>query len=424
MTDLDEYDYFGVDPASRADPYRFFALAREAGPVFREPHRGVYVLTRYDDIVDVARDTSRFSSIVSPSGPDTVFPGTLDLSDVAGSVAGFRSQMVANIPLITLDPPDHTRYRSLVSKFFSPARVRSLEPYVASLAHELIDEFAEKGEVEFVRAFAGPYPLLVIADLLGVPREDQGEFKRLLQDDIGDADLVGNPNHDNGAINGELQVHILQYFNKYIEERRAHPTDDVLSALANAHFSDTGEQPSTFDIIALAFVIFGAGQETTSRLFTNGMLVLAKNPDLADALRADPTKLDNFVEEALRFETPVKGLFRLALVDVEISGTVIPAGSVVMLAFAAGNHDPEHFPDPESFDPARPNARNTLSFGHGAHFCPGASLARVEGRIGFAALLERMRDISLRDPDAAIDYVPSYVLRGLGAMDLRFTPSG
>src|SRR5258706_6065973 len=226
MPTLDEYDYFGVDDVSRDDPYRFFALAREAGPVYLEPRRGVYVLTRYDDIVEVARDTTRFSSIVAPSGPDVVFPGPLEGDNLASTVAGFRSQMIANIPLITLDPPDHTRYRALISKFFSPGRVRSLEPFVSSLAHRLIDDFAEKGEVEFVRGFAGPYPLLVIADLLGVPRGDQGEFKRLLQDDAAEADIVGNPNHDNAGINGELQVHILQTFNRYIEDRRAQPTDD------------------------------------------------------------------------------------------------------------------------------------------------------------------------------------------------------
>jgi len=423
VTALSEYDYFGVDEQSRSDPYRFFALAREAGPAYREPRRDVYVLTRYDDIVEVARDTTRFSSIVAPSGPDTVFPGALEGNKLAATVARFRSQMVANIPLITLDPPDHTRYRALVSKFFSPARVRSLEPYVRALANELIDDFAEKGHVEFVRAFAGPYPLLVIADLLGVPRSDQPEFKRLLQDEAADSDIVGNPDHDNAAINGELQMHILRCFNQYIEDRRANPTDDVLSALANATFPDTGERPSTFDIIALAFVIFGAGQETTSRLFTNGMLVLARNPDLAERLRRDPSKLENFVEEALRFDTPVKGLFRLALVDVEISGAPIPAGSVLMLAYGAANHDPAHFDEPERFDPERSNARNTLSFGHGAHFCPGASLARVEGRLGFAALLERMQDIRLDPPDCAVEYVPSYVLRGLREMNLAFTPA-
>jgi cytochrome P450 family 150 subfamily A5 len=290
---------------------------------------------------------------------------------------------------------------------------------VTSLAHELIDEFAGDGEVEFVHRFAGPYPLLVIADLLGVPRDDQREFKRLLQDEQPETDIVGNPGGDAAAINGELSAFILRTFTGYIEERRVDPRDDILSALANATFPDTGELPSAFEVVAIAFVVFGAGQETTSRLFTNGMLELARRPELADLLRQDPARIEGFVEEMLRYETPVKGLFRLAKVETDVAGTKVPAGSIVMLAYAAANHDGRAFPDPDVFDPERSSPRPTLSFGHGAHFCPGASLARMEGRLGFQALLERLHGIGLSGNEAP-EYVPSFVLRGLKELRLTF----
>ena len=419
MTALGDYDYFGIDADSLADPYRFFELARELGPVYREPRTGTYIVLGYDEVVDVARDTDRFSSIVAPTGPMTAFPGPLEGDDLTEVIERYRPEMLAAIPLLTLDPPAHGRYRPLVGRFFTPNRVKSVEPFVSALAHELIDEFAALGEVEFVHGFAGPYPLLVIADLLGVPREDQKEFKRLLQDEQPETDIVGNPGGDGAAINGELAAFILRTFTAYIEDRRQHPRDDILSSLANAAFADTGEMPTALELVAIAFVVFGAGQETTSRLFTNGMLELARRPELADRLRREPAGIEMFVEEMLRYETPVKGLFRLAKVDADIAGTPVPAGSIVMLAYAAANHDGHAFADPHAFDPQRASARPTLSFGHGAHFCPGASLARLEGRLGFGALLERLRDIRLTG-DEVPEYVPSFVLRGLKTLHLTF----
>ena len=419
MTSLADYDYFGLDRQSLADPYRFFDQARQAGPVYQDPRTGTFIVLGYDEIIEVARDTDRFSSIVAPTGPLTAFPGPLEGDDLTETIARYRPKMIGAIPLLTLDPPEHGRYRQLVGRFFTPGRLKELEPFVRSLAHELIDEFAPAGEVEFVHRFAGPYPLLVIADLLGVPRQDQREFKRLLQDEQPDTDLVGNPGGDQAAINGELTSFILSTFTKYIEERRAEPRHDILSAIANSTFADTGELPGVFELVAISFVVFGAGQETTSRLFTNGMFLLAGRPDLADQLRREPEGLDRFVEEVLRYETPVKGLFRLAKVDAEVAGTKVPAGSILMLAFAAANRDPGTFADPDRFDPGRDTERPTMSFGHGAHFCPGASLARLEGRLGFEVLLRRMDNIALLD-DRDPEPVPSFVLRGLKELRIRF----
>lgn len=334
--------------------------------------------------------------------------------------------------LLTLDPPEHPKFRSLVNKVFSPRRMRDVEDYVVQLADELIDEFIDAGRVEFIDGFAGPLPFIVVADLLGVPREDHDEFKRRLR---GDGEFrIGNPNADQGdlvgmattndaseagGVSASMMGHIFEYFSHYITERQTHPRDDVMSEIATATFPGTDQRPSTEDLLGLAFILFGAGQETTVRLFTTGMQILLERPDIMAALRRDPSLTEKFIEETLRFDTPVKGLFRVAREDAEIGDVVVPAGSTVMLLWGAGNRDPQQFPDPDSFDLQRPNANRSLSFGHGIHYCVGAPLARMEGKIGWQRLLSRTDNIRRTD-DAPYDYITSFIIRGLNQLHLEF----
>jgi cytochrome P450 len=279
-----------------------------------------------------------------------------------------------------------------------------------SLADRLIDEFADRGEAEFCGAYAGPFTLLVIADLLGVPREDHARFRGWLGKTLA------------GAVEGEASDRVLTnlypYFTRYIEERRAAPGDDVMSQLATARYPD-GELPPVKDLVSLAFVLFAAGQETTARLLSTGMRVLAEQPSLADELRADPDGIRNFVEECLRLESPIKGPFRLALHDTRLAGVDIPAGSVLMVMNGAANRDSRVFADPDRFDAKRPNARRNIAFGHGEHFCVGANLARAEARISFERLLACLDDLRLVDP-GALSYAPSFLIRGLNDLPLRF----
>jgi cytochrome P450 family 150 subfamily A5 len=428
MSTITDFDFFGLDQRSLEDPYAFYAAARDRGPVWQDPTNGVYLVTHYDDILDVVHRPEVFSSIIAATGPMTPLREPREGETVSDVIEEFRTQGISFMSdsLLTKDPPDHAKYRLLVGKLFTPKRLREVEDYARGLALELVEEFADRGEVEFVRAFAVPYPLLVIADLLGVPREDHDEFRKVLRgpDEI-EVTRIGNPNEDMGAMSGEMlemMAHLFTYFSSYIQDRKDNPRDDIMSELAAATFPGTDEVPSVQDLVGLAFILFGAGQETTVRLFTTGMKVLLEQPELQDWLRHDPARIPNFVEETLRYDTPVKGLFRVAREDTEIRGVKIPAGSTLMVMWASGNRDPEKFADPDRFDPNREDAKQTLSFGHGMHYCVGAPLARFEARLGFEALLGRMANIRL-DPDRPKpEWLPSFILRGLTQLWLRFDP--
>jgi cytochrome P450 len=315
--------------------------------------------------------------------------------------------------LIALDPPKHTRHRALIGKLFTPNRLKENEEFMWTLADRLIDEFADRGEIEFCRAYARPFTLLVIADLLGVPREDHQTFRSWLG---GEGGTVGDPKgrHEGDRVFANLHP----YFTRYIEERRAAPREDALSRLASIRFPD-GELPEVMDVVRLATILFAAGQETTARLLSAGMRVLAEQPDMVEALRRDPGAIPSFVEECLRLEGPIKGSFRLALRDTQVAGVDVPAGSMVMAVVGAANRDPRVFENPDRFDPKRANARRNVAFGHGEHFCPGASLARAEARISFERLLARLEDFRLVDP-SALTYAETFVIRGLNALPLRF----
>lgn len=429
---LSDFDFLGLDGPTLTNPHPFFRALREQAPVFQEPRHGVYLVTRYDDIVSVARRPEVFSSIVAATGPLTPLPELGPGASVAERIQHHREHGLGANMLLTLDPPEHPKFRSLVNKVFSPRRMRDVEDYVVQLADELIDEFIDAGRVEFIDGFAGPLPFIVVADLLGVPREDHDEFKRRLR---GDGEFrIGNPNADQGdlvgmattndaseagGVSASMMGHIFEYFSHYITERQTHPRDDVMSEIATATFPGTDQRPSTEDLLGLAFILFGAGQETTVRLFTTGMQILLERPDIMAALRRDPSLTEKFIEETLRFDTPVKGLFRVAREDAEIGDVVVPAGSTVMLLWGAGNRDPQQFPDPDSFDLQRPNANRSLSFGHGIHYCVGAPLARMEGKIGWQRLLSRTDNIRRTD-DAPYDYITSFIIRGLNQLHLEF----
>jgi cytochrome P450 len=209
---------------------------------------------------------------------------------------------------------------------------------------------------------------------------------------------------------------------EYIEKRRAEPGDDVMTQLAGVRFPD-GELPDVDDVVRLASILFAAGQETTARLITAGMRVLAEQPAIADDLRGDPGLIPNFVEECLRLEGPIKTSWRLVLNDTKIAGVDVPAGSKVTAMLGAANRDPKLFEDPDRFDHRRKNARRNIAFGHGEHFCPGASLARAEARVSFERLIARLDDFEMVDPDA-LAYAETFILRGLEGLPLRFRNRG
>jgi cytochrome P450 len=407
-----ERDFF-TDPEIIQDPVPYYRALHERGPVVREPHKGVFMLSRIDEILEVYTDHERFSAIVGPLGPLVDVPEPAAGESWSEVIERRRHEIPMGDQLTSLDPPKHTRHRALAGRLFTPNRLKQNEDFIVTLADALIDEIADRGQVEFSAAYAKPFTLLVIADLLGVPREDHETFRGWLG---GERGTVGDPRGRHAA--DEVFANLAPYFARYIEERRASAGDDVMSRLASVRFPD-GELPEVMDVVRLATIIFAAGQETTARLLSAGMRFLCEQPTVAEELRSDPEAIPNFVEECLRLEGPIKGSFRLALHDTELAGVHIPAGSITMAVIGAANRDPQVFEDPDRFDARRSNARRNIAFGHGEHFCIGASLARTEARISFERLLARLDDMRLVDP-GALSYVETFIIRGLNDLPVRF----
>jgi cytochrome P450 len=370
-----------------------------------------------EEILEIYSDHEHFSAIVAALGPLVPLPKPEQGESWAEMIERRRSEIPMGEMLTSIDPPRHTRERGLSGRLFTPNRLRQNEEFMKTLAEQLIDEIADRREVEIGAAYARPFTLLVIADLLGVPREDHKQFRRWLGGDQGN---VGNPDGEHGG--DQIFANLTPYFTRYIEQRRASPGNDVMSQLANVRYPD-GELPEVAGLVRLASILFAAGQETTARLITSGLRILAERPALADELRSDPGGIANFVEECLRLEGPIKSTFRLALQDTRIGDVDVPAGTIVMGSIGAANRDPRVFSDPERFDARRPNARRNIAFGHGEHFCPGASLARAEARVSFERLLARLDDIQLVDA-SKLSYAPTFIIRGLEDLPLRFRRRG
>ncbi len=405
-----------TDPELIQDPDPYYAELRGQGPVMREPFHGVFLVSGLEEILAMYADLDSFSSVVAPLGPFVQLPSVAEGENLADVVASRRHEIPLSDQLPALDPPEHTRHRALLGKLLTPNRLKENETFMWSLADRLIDGWLDRGEVEFCSAYANPFTMLVIADLLGVPSEDHETLVGWLQGEGDEKNLAGTTRaNESGA---ETLARLYPFFTRYIETRRASPREDVMTRLATVRFPD-GELPETVDVVRLAVILFAAGQETTARLLATSLRILAEQPELADGLRTRPDEIPNFVEECLRFESPIKGSFRLALRDVRVGDVEVPAGSILMALNAAANRDPRIFEDGDRFDPSRANARRHIAFGHGEHFCPGASLARAEARISIERLLTRLGDLELVDP-GALSYAPSFLIRGLEALPLRF----
>ncbi|MFI7361290.1 cytochrome P450 [Streptomyces sp. NPDC050149] len=422
MTDYHAIDFFR-DAGVVADPYPYFEHLRAQCPVQREPHHDVVMVTGYDEAVRVYNDHESFSSCTAVTGPFPGFPVPLEGDDVSDLIARHRDELPMSDQLPTLDPPTHTDHRALLMRLITPKRLKENEAAMWHLADGLLETYLEGGEGEFVSGFAGPFTLLVIADLLGVPEEDRAAFRAGLQRPQAPDPGIGSTGEDTME-HAPLEF-LYGQFTTYIEERRSRPRSDVLTELAAATFPD-GSQPDVADVVRVAVNLFAAGQETTVRLLGSALRVLAECPDLQRMLRGDRRRIPAFIEESLRTESPIKGDFRLSKRPVTVGGVELPAGTTVMLVNGAANRDPRQFDAPDVFDPERSNARRHLAFGRGIHSCPGAPLARAEARVAIERLLDRTTDIRISErahgpADARrYTYVPTFILRGLTDLNLEF----
>jgi cytochrome P450 len=426
VTDFEAMDFFRGDELV-ADPYPYFDALRAQCPVRREPHHGVVMVTGYDEAVEIFHDARTFSSCISVTGPFPGFPVPLEGDDVSALIEEHRHELPFSDQLPVLDPPVHTGHRALLMRLITPKRLKENEASMWQLADRMLDEFLGSvdggtGEGEFIGGYAGPFTLLVIADLLGVPEQDRQEFAERLQGRPGSGNTIGGT--------GQAMTHnplefLYEKFAAYVEDRRREPRDDVLTGLAAATFPD-GSVPEVGDVVRVAANLFSAGQETTVRLLSTAIKIMAERPGLQRLLRTERDLIPNFIEETLRLESPVKGDFRLSRIPARVGGTEIPAGTTVMVLNGAANRDPRRFADPGTFDVARPNARQHLAFGRGIHTCPGAPLARAEARVSIERLLDRTADIRISErkhgpADARrYRYLPTYILRGLTRLYLEF----
>jgi len=424
MTDFDAVDFFR-DQTLVEDPYPYYEHLRDQCPVRGEPHHDVVMVTGYEEALAVYHDTEAFSSCNSVTGPFPGFPVALHGDDVSELIEKHRDELPFSDQLPTMDPPMHKAHRGLLMRLITPKRLKENEAFMWELADRQLAEFVGRGGCEFVTDFAGPFTLLVIADLLGVPEDDRAMFREELQGGHRQ-DAVGSTEHD--KMSHSPLEYLYSQLSVYVEDRRREPRNDVITGLATATFPD-GSLPEVIDVVRVAANLFGAGQETTVRLLASAMQRIAEDHDLQTLLRDERERIPNFIEETLRFESPVKGDFRLARVPTTIGGVDIAAGTTLMVMNAAANRDPRHFDCPAEFQLDRKNARENLAFGHGIHFCPGAPLARAEARVAIDRMLDRMHDIRIDEefhgPPSArrYEYAPTYILRGLNRLHLEFEPS-
>jgi cytochrome P450 len=421
VANYDAVDFF-TDQSLIEDPYPYFDHLRAQCPVLPTDHYGVVAVSGYDEASDIYRDVDTFSSCNSVIGPFATFPVPLEGDDISGIIDRYRDQLPMHEHMVTMDPPGHTRERALIMRLLTPKRLKDNEAFMWRLADRQLDEFVSAGRCEFITAYAQPFAMLTVADVLGVPEADHERFRQGFG-------LSGNP----GAIAGEqVQGNALgwldDWFANYIEERRREPQDDVLTRLALGTYPD-GSTPEITAVVRTATFLFAAGQETTARLLAVGLKYLCEYPELQDELRAHRERIPDFIEEALRIESPVKADFRLARLATSVGGVKIAPGTPVMILNGAANRDPRRFECPEEFRLDRANAKEHMAFGRGVHSCPGGPLARAEGRVSIDRILDRMRDIRLSDehhgPPGArhFTYEPTWVLRGLHDLHIEFTPA-
>jgi cytochrome P450 len=414
VTDLRTANFFR-DRSVQDDPYSYFDALREQAPVWQEPHFGIYMVTGHEEAVAVYNDAAKFSSCNVVSGPFTKFPEPFEGDDVTELIGRHRDLLPFSDQLPSFDPPRHTAHRALMMRLLTPGRLRANEEFMQRLADRLLDELVDKGRCEFITAYAAPYTLRVVADLEGVPASDHGIFAERL------TRLPEDQAHK------PLEF-LYEQFTAYIEDRRRSPRNDIMTAMATATFPD-GSTPEVHDVALLAANLFTGGQETTVRLLSFALRILAERPDIQERLRGDRERIPNFIEETLRFESPLRAQFRMAKVTTEVAGVAIPAGSTMMLLPGAANRDPRRFHDPATFDVDREDAIYHVAFGHGVHHCAGAHLARAEGRVTINRLLDRTSSITISEevhgpPDARrYRYLPTYFLRGLASLEVQFTPA-
>ena len=408
MTSLHEHatQYDPLAPDTFGCPYPVQAGLRHEAPMHWVEKYGHWVAVTHDVCGEIARDTARWSM----GGGQ----------QVAKDPPEIRAILEEGIPrvdtLLTADPPAHTKFRSVINKALSARRIAAFEPRVREIAIDLIEAFRADGRVEFVRNFAYPLPVYVIAELLGAPKEDAEDFKRWSDDSV--ATLSPHLTLEERMRCTRSQLEFWDYLANQLELRRTQPKDDLLTGIVEAR-SDGGEELTIPEMVSISSQLLGAGHETTTKLLGSAMLLLLPSRDDVEAIRAGQASVETVVEECLRMEAPVQGLFRTAKEDVAVGGVTVRQGERVQLLYASANRDESHFDEPDAFRANRENAHNHMSFGSGVHYCIGAPLARLETKVALQELVARLPGLRLA-PGREAGYEPHYFLRGPSELHLEW----
>jgi cytochrome P450 len=389
-------------PEVLANPYPLYTELRTEDPVHWDPLLHTWVVTRYNDVVTVLRDLSANRT-----------PTPQLLESIGLSALSPMARVMAK-QVLFIDPPSHTRIRSLASAAFTPRRVQALREHIQEIAGRLLDQVQAKGSMDVIADFALPLPAIVTAEMLGVPTSDYPQLKKWTENFM---EILANFQH-----NPERAARVIKsvdemvaYFRSAIADLRIHPREGLVYSLMTAEVEH--DRLTDDEVVANSIIVMVGGQETTTTLIGNGLLTLLRNPGQLQQLKSDPALMPSAVEELLRYESPVQQTARLAPQDLELGGKRIRKRQAVVAVLAAANRDPERFPNPDSLDLSRQDNRH-VAFGWGAHFCLGAALARVEAQIAFEMLLRRF-------PDMTLDSTPptwrcNLDLRGLESLQVIF----
>lgn len=394
-----------TDATFKADPFPFYAQLRDQAPVFpvKLPTRQrAWLITRYDDVLNALKDERLAKDPRRAMTPEQL----KKLPWVPSMFKPLERNM------LDLDSPDHTRLRALVHKAFTPRLIEQMRDQIQALTDELLDKAEQNGGMDLIADFALPLPLTMIGRILGVPAQDNPKFHRWTKT------LISGGASRNLFVLIPSVMRFMGYMKKLIKERRANPTDDLITALVQA--KDGSDQLSEDEILAMIFLLLIAGHETTVNLIGSGSLALLEHPDQLALLRNEPSLIKTAIEELVRFVCPVEmATERYTREALTIAETTIPRGELVMAVIGSANRDPNYFDNPDELDITRTNNKH-LAFGHGPHYCLGASLARLEGQIAINTLVQRMPNLRLNIAQDQIRWRGTFVLRGLEALPVSF----
>lgn len=408
-------------------PYPHYRAMRDEAPVleldgaqFGRPGSTVFAVSRHDDVKRILHDTTTFSSRFGS-------PAALANPELRARLKEVVAEGWPNVStMLTEDPPVHTRYRKLVSRAFTPRRIKELDPQIQAICDDLVDGFGGQFRVDFMTKFAVPLPVRAVAAVLEVPDDRQAEFKKWADSSVA---AIGKIISDDERVAAERDILDQQrYFASEIERRRSEPRDDFLTDLLNAELTadETADQHveggplDMAEMLSIIRQIQVAGSETTASLVADLMVQLAAHPEEWERLKADPERAAMVVEEGLRWASPNQGLFRIVTADTLIADTPIAAGSTIWVMYGSADHDDRVFENPEDFWPDRPNLNSHIAFGHGIHFCLGAALARLEAVIALQTLARRIDTVRVIGEDE-LRYGGSFILRGLEALEVELT---